>query len=278
MYKAPNHGLIAGTARDLKPFVLHRPGTIADAVAMLGSATTDVVAYAGGTDLCAAWREGKQVSELVWLKDLDELSHISIVQDALHIGALVTHHQGAGHDALKTVPGFGQAWSKIATVRVRFSATIGGNLMARRTSHEMAIILAAVDARLAVATAAGVREIETASLFETAALDGGLLTHIIIPLKGRPRLDYERALRPTMTRALGLWTGADGQRRGRAVMATKYLPPHCLELNFSAADIAAEALASLPDGYQDPAVGNAYLRQVGKVILRRQLARMGAVA
>lgn len=276
MYSAPNHGLIAGSARDLVPFVLHRPTTVAEAVALLDAKNDDIVLYAGGTDLCAAWREGKAVSDLVWLKGIGGLADISVVDDALHIGAMVTHHQGVNHDALKQISGLREAWSKIATVRVRFAATIGGNLMARQTSHEMAILLVALNARLSFSSPGGVREIEAASLFEIGDYGSGLLTHIAIPLKDRPVLDYERALRPTMTQALGLWRGEDGQNRGRVVMATRYLPPQCLELNFSADDIVSEALAALPEDYQDPSASNAYLRQVGGVFLRRQLSRLGA--
>jgi carbon-monoxide dehydrogenase medium subunit len=279
MYVAGDReALIAGSQWDLKPFNLIRPRSLPEAVSAM-AAEPDPVPYAGGTDMVAALREARRIGSLVWLRDLDELRGVREADGHLSIGALLTHADGANNEALQAIPGFAAAWSRIATVRIRWTATIGGNLMARRTRYEMSILLTALDARLRFATAEGEVLARPLDIWTGDVPARALLARIELPLDGAPRLDYERSMRPTTTQALCIRDDA-GARRGRAVIATEYLPPFAFDVDpgagGGAAGIAETAFEALPADFQDPAVGNTYLRKAGAVFLKRQMLRLGA--
>ncbi len=282
MYNSANSGLIAGSARDLPPFRLYQPNSVAEAVDLLGQNGPFAVPYAGGTDLCAALREGKRIDALVALNNLSELKEISIRNDELRIGSLVTHFSGSANETVNCIPGLAESWAKIATVRIRFQATIGGNLMARRAGYEMAILLMALDARLHFAYADGERDYSATDIPSPEKCAGGLLTHITIPLSTNPRIHYERSMRPTLTQALGIRTGANGKEHGKLVIAAGYLPPFAIDPDISgsgsAEDIAAQAFEAGALQFKDAAFESGYLQQVGGVFLKRQLIRMGVAS
>lgn len=280
MFISQNCGMIAGSARDLRPFRLYRPAQVSEAAELLAEGP-DIAAYAGGVDWAAGFREGRAPDALVWLSGLEDLKRIDIAGNELRIGALVTHDAGVRNEHVRSVAGLAESWSRIATVRVRFWGTIGGNLMARRTRYEMAILLAALDARLHVTTTQGSRSLAAAELFLADDLDGALLTHVSIPLRDGLRLDYERSLRPTMTQAFAFWNGANGRPAGRVVTATEHIQPVVIDLDLSSGQTAERAAAAamdmLPATFADPAVSNRYLRHTGGVFLRRQILRTGAL-
>ena len=261
-------GLIATSARTLPPFHLVRVQSTGDVVAALADAARPAI-LAGGTDLPACFNEGFEPSHLIDISRLDALRNITVQDNALHIGALVTHAAGAD-DALiqQHVPGFSTAWKHLANVRIRLRATLGGNLMARRARYEGAILLCALDARLRFATGGAALEMTVAEFINAAPADtpARFLTGIVIPLRRGLRLDYDRSLRPVMTQAVAL--AGDGY--ARAVLATEYIQPQVLDLD---AD-PMTAHDKLPPELGDPVTSSSYLRHTGRVLLRRQLARM----
>ena len=278
MYEVAQAGLIAASYRDVPPFPVIAPATVDDAVAAMADAEAPVP-YAGGTDLCGAVREGKPIGTLIWLKRLDELRGVRVADGALSIGALTTHAEGAASDATAAVPGLAEAWSKLGKMRIRLSGTAGGNLMARHTRYEMSILLTALGGAAHFASAAGEAGLTPAEIWDRAEPPRSLLTRLSIPLAAGLRLDYDRSLRPMMTQALTLWRDGAGRARGRAVIATEYLPPFAIDLDLAGTDakgIAAAAFDALPADFADPASGNAWLRRAGAAILARQLARMEA--
>ena len=278
MYEVAQAGLIAASYRDIPPFPVIAPASVADAIAAMADADAPVP-YAGGTDLCGAVREGKEIGTLIWLKRLDALRGVQIEDGALGIGALTTHAEGAASDAAGAIPGLAEAWSKLGKMRIRLSGTAGGNLMARHTRYEMSILLTALGGTARFASAGGEADLTPANIWERAEPARSLLTRLSIPLANDLRLDYDRSLRPAMTQALALWTDTAGRVRGRAVIATEYLRPFALDLDLPGTDpraIAAAAFEALPGEFADPATGNGYLRRAGTALLARQLARLEA--
>jgi aerobic carbon-monoxide dehydrogenase medium subunit len=273
MYLAENAGLISASSRDLDNFEILRPKTVAEAVAFLNNPDGNPVAYAGGTDLVAAFREGKTIGTLVWLKDINELNEIRASEDALHIGALVTHAIGSTSDLLDVIPGFQAAWNKIATVRIRFSATIGGNLMAQRTRYEMSILLSALDAKINLTNSDGKFTLAPDEMWESDKLEGALLTSIEIPLEGKPQINYERSMRPMYTQAVAIRGGYDGAL-GRVVIATEHLRPRIFEFSGNTSNFES-VFDSLSKDFSDPILDNDYIRELAPVFLKRQLARLG---
>jgi carbon-monoxide dehydrogenase medium subunit len=281
MHQIARAGFISASIRDVPPFEVLIPETLAEALeAMTGSDRP--VPYAGGTHLCAAVRQGAEIGTLVWLKRLDELRDVARDSEVLSIGALMTHHDGAASEAAGAIPGLSAAWKRIANVRVRNAATIGGNLMARHRRYEMSILVTALGGIARFASNGGEVALTPQEIWAGDAPARSLMTRINIPLEADLRLDYDRSLRPIMTQALALWTDASGKPRGRSVVATEYLQPVAMELDLSAgADpkmVARAAYEALPDDFADPATGNAYLRQAGTALLARQLERLAGVA
>ena len=278
MYEVAQAGLIAASYRDIPPFPVIAPASVADAVAAMADAEAPVP-YAGGTDLCGAVREGKAIGTLIWLKRLDALRGVRVEDSALGIGALTTHAEGAASDAAAAIPGLAEAWSKLGKMRIRLSGTAGGNLMARHTRYEISILLTALGGTARFESAVGEADLTPEQIWDRAEPARSLLTRLSIPLADDLRLDYDRSLRPAMTQALALWTDTAGRARGRAVIATEYLRPFALDLDLSGTDargIAAAAFEALPGDFADPATGNEWLRRAGAALLARQLARLEA--
>lgn len=253
-------GWIATSMRTLDAMRVYRPATVRDAVAELSRAVPPTV-VAGGTDLVAQFNEGLVPHDLLALRDIEALRRIAVIDGRLHIGSCVTHDAGSRSNAVRdAVPGFASAWGRIANARVRLTATLGGNVMARRTRYELPILLEALGAAM--------------------HFEGALLTEVTIPLTGLIAFDYDRTLRPVMTQAVALRRAGDGGVTLRAAVGTEAVAPHAL-VAVLAGDprrAAGDAYASLPDAFADAYTSNAYLRRAGCAILERQLKRLAREA
>ncbi|WP_196222668.1 FAD binding domain-containing protein [Pseudooceanicola algae] len=257
------------TPADLSPVPLYRPTTVDEAVAALQESGAAV--YAGGTDFFAAVRQGLAPQALVWIAGIAEMKGASVADDVLRIGALSTHDESVEAPELDAVPGLARAWASIATVRIRNQATLGGNLMARRERYELSILLTAVGATARMAGPEGYRDMPVQDLWQADLTSTPLLVSVGVPLRGAPKLDYERSMRPTFTQALC--------RRGeslRLVMATEWLQPWFTDAALGTEP--AEMLADLPEDFSDPAVGREHLVRAGGAFLKRQTARLEAIA
>lgn len=246
----------------LPRFRLVRAGDVATAVAALDDSERPAV-LAGGTDLPARFNEGFAPSDLVDVSRIDGLRRIRVTDRDVEIGATVTHADGAAHpDLRRHLPSLAAAWARIANVRIRLSATLGGNLMARRTRYEGAILLSALAARLRFATPGGVIDMPVEDIWTADLPRAALLTTIIIPRRPGLRLDYARDLRPIMTQAVAL----DDAGHGRVVVATEHVRPRIRAIDDHEGWDDA--------GFADPVTSAAYVRQVSAKLLHRQLDRM----
>lgn len=274
-------GLVATSARSLVPFRLYQPGSLGEALAALASADHPV-ALAGGTDLVACFNEGLNPRAIVDLARVEELRGIDADSHTLDIGAGVTHGAGCVHAAVRSrAPGFAKAWERIANPRIRFTATLGGNLMARRARYEGPVLLAALKASLEFASAAGTHGLTVPDLWAGRVPAQSLLIRIRIDIAGLLWYSYERSMRPLITLAASLTRSADGMRL-RCAVATEYLQPTVLELALPATDlaqvalaartIARDAFAQLPGSFADPVVTHSYAVAAGTALLSRQLA------
>ena len=262
----PAAGLIATSFRTLPRFRLVRATGIAEAVAALDASDNPAV-LAGGTDLPARFNEGFAPSELIDLSRIAALREIRIAGNAIEIGAMVAHAQGCAHPLVQHhLASLARAWSRIANVRIRFSATLGGNLMARRTRYEGAILLSALGARLRLHSVKGETEIPVEDIWTAELPRGVLLSHIVIPLRKGLRLDYARELRPIMTQAVAIEDDAPG----RVVTATEHVIPCLRMLNGRDAASAAGEIE-----LDDPVTSAAYLKRVSATLLERQLNHLG---
>jgi len=157
---------VAMTPADLPPVPLYRPGSLADAVAALASAPAPAAIYAGGTDFFAGLRQGAAPASLIWVASVPEMRGIRRAADALVIGALTTHDAAWRAPELDAIPGLAAAWRRIATVRIRRHATLGGNLMARRPRYEMSILLTALGAVARLAGPGGTTDLPVQDIWQ----------------------------------------------------------------------------------------------------------------
>jgi carbon-monoxide dehydrogenase medium subunit len=257
-------GFIATSFRTLLPFRTIHAWSTTEAVNAIGEAERAAV-LAGGTDLPARFNEGFHPTDLIDISRIATLRSVVLSKNAIEIGAAVTHAAGASHPLIRRhLPSFAQAWSRIANIRIRFSATIGGNLMARRTRYEGAILLSALGARLRFRAPIGEFEIAAENIWSDAT-PMTLLTAVIIPLRKGLRLDYARELRPVITQAVAL----DDDGCGRVVTATEHVIPRVRPIEDGTCLRSGAEL-----DFDDPVTSAVYLQRVSDTLLARQLERM----
>lgn len=273
-------GLLAPSPSSLAPFALHRPGTVAEAVDVLAEHPDTLIA-AGCTDLVARFREGTSPQRVLSVRRLAELQQVSYTDGVLRLGAGLTHRRGCTNAVVaEAIPGLTAAWARIATVRIRASATLGGNLLARRNRYELSLMFGALHAQLEFADGER-RRIDW--LWDTDYETPGLLVAVAADTAGLRWFGYDRSMRPLTTVALALHD-ADGEESVAltAVVGSEYHPPVRLTAVAAGSDLVdpvvaatvAETMAAgLPDAVGDVAGSADYRRHVIGVLVRRLLGR-----
>ena len=281
-----SQGLVAPTQRTIPDFELRRPRTVAEAAAA-GAAAGAVYAQ-GCTDLFAQFREGLPCATLVSLDKVAELREIAFDGGTLTIGAAATHHEGARHPAVTTaLPGLAAGWRRIANHRIRQRATIGGNVMARRTRYEMSLMLDSIGATLNFISPNGPGRLTITDVWDRRVPPGTLLTAVVIPDVQGTWFGYERSLRPLLTVAATVRTKSvrttsvrtDSVRGDfvRVSVGSEMRRHFTVEapLGTDPADITA----ALPDEIGDAVADANYRRHAAGVLLGRLLAaRAGRTA
>jgi carbon-monoxide dehydrogenase medium subunit len=275
----PNIGLLASSIRTAADVQLFSPTSCEEVVAILAHAKPPVAIVAGGTDICAQFNEGAEFSSLIDIRRVEHLRSVRLQGSMVHIGGAVPLFEAAAHPLIVgTLRGLADALNRIANVRVRFRATIGGNIMARRTRYEATLLLLAARARLGIREVDGLVEWPIESFLRQSRRDDVLLEYIAIPAEGWIDFQYQRSLRPTMTLAFSAWRAADAIS-AQAVIATEFLAPVALAIEpirtplspIEAENLARRAFEQLPPEFADISTSNWYLRTAGQVLLRRCL-------
>ncbi len=116
----------------LPKFTLERPGTVAEAVALLADSTREARIVAGGTDILPNMKHGLfEPDVLVSLEDIAELRAVERDADGwLSIGAMVSLAQVADDERVaQHAPALAQAVGLISGPQLRTMGTLGGNVM-----------------------------------------------------------------------------------------------------------------------------------------------------
>jgi carbon-monoxide dehydrogenase medium subunit len=176
-----------------------------------------------------------------------------------------------------------QTWQDVANIRIRCKGTIGGNIMAADPNYDFALAAMAAGAHLDFLGQDGT--IRGFSAMELVGLGAyGLLTGITFPSAGRLRLVFDRSLRPAITLTLGLDLEDGKVIGGRVAVGCAFpvpiashlpisepLPPR--EMVESAAILARDLAASLPEPVTNHHASARYRRRMTELLLRRNLAR-----
>lgn len=136
-----------------------RPETISDALGVLDEGGEDCIVMAGGTALMIMMRAGFVVRErLVALDRLPDLDHIAVDGSSVRLGALTTLHAMERSPQLReAMPTLARALGLVANHRVRYRATIGGNLSESDYASDPPAILSTLGCRLRIASTRGER-------------------------------------------------------------------------------------------------------------------------
>jgi CO/xanthine dehydrogenase FAD-binding subunit len=177
-----------------------RPAGLEEALAVLAEPGVKPLVLAGGTDLVPMMRkmrmngtlDGDDLRVVLDLSKLHDLCGIREAGDVLEIGAATTMGVIAAHPSVKKlVPVLAAAAATVGSPLVRNRATIGGNLVTASPSADTAPALLAAGAVVRLAGAeGGSRELPLTEFFveyrKTALKQGEIVTHVLIPLAGRP--------------------------------------------------------------------------------------------
>jgi xanthine dehydrogenase FAD-binding subunit len=178
-------------------FRYERPGSVAQATALLAEAPGRARVLAGGTDLLIALRSGAARPELVVdVKRIPELSEIHWTADGgLVLGACVLVQDVAEDSRIReTFPALAEGALAIGSLQIRSRATVGGNLANASPCMDTAPPLLILNASVRAAGPKGEREIPLAEFFrgvkQTALAADEMLTAVLVP---RPPTGFRAA-------------------------------------------------------------------------------------
>jgi aerobic carbon-monoxide dehydrogenase medium subunit len=182
--------------QDLTAVEVRRPPSLADAVEQLRQLGADGAPLAGGTWAMRAPLRGEPLPRVyVALDDVPELAGIEAGDDAVAIGARVTHTELAGLDGPPALTGLAEAAARSAFPAIRSVATVGGNLASVGFAEaDLVPALLAADARVELARPDGPAQEDLATYLETqgARPAGELITRVVVPAPAGRRSAFAR--------------------------------------------------------------------------------------
>jgi carbon-monoxide dehydrogenase medium subunit len=276
-------------------FDYRAPDSLAGTLAELEELGDEGRAIAGGTALVILMMQRLvRPRRLVSLRRVAGLDRIETVDGRIRIGALATHRDvEVSATVRQRLPALAETLSRVATLRIRNIATLGGCLAHADPNQDPPVTLLALDARVRIAGRRGERELPLDEFFvdyyQTALRPGELVVGVDVPLpapasasafhKFLPRTadDYATvavaatiALTPAgVCREARIGLGAVGTTPLRARDAERLLIGQPLSEELLAA--AGEAVRRLVDPIADGRGSAEYKRQMAGVFVRRAL-------
>ena len=171
----------------IRSFDLLQPRSLQEAVELLQKHGDDSRPIAGGTTLVILMKQrALHYKYLVDLQTIPGLSQIAHESDGVRIGALVTHRMVETSPVIRQAfPALAEAFSHIGNVRVRQTASVGGNLAHADYRLDPPPALLVLNAELNVFGPQGSRVIPIQNFFqgmyETALMPGEILVGVKVP-------------------------------------------------------------------------------------------------
>jgi carbon-monoxide dehydrogenase medium subunit len=279
----------------MNAFEYRAPRTVDEALAVLGEYGEDARVIAGGTALVTMLRQRLvRPGCLVSLRDVEGLDRIEATNGSLRVGALVTHRQAETSPLVsERIPVLAETFRRVATVRIRHMATLGGALAHADPNQDPPVTLLALGARVQVRGASGLRELAVDEFFrdyyESALGPGEIVTGVTVPVpppgsgaafvKFLPRTadDYATvavtaivSLEGDRCREARIALGSVGVTPLRGRAAETLLSGQ--RLDDALIEAAGEAVKAEVDPLSDHRGSAAYKRDMAAVMVRRALA------
>lgn len=172
----------------IRSFDLLQPRSLQEAVDLLQKHGDDSRAIAGGTTLVILMKQrALHYRYLIDLQSIPGLAGIKKENDGVRIGALATHRMVETSPVIRqSFPALAQAFGHIGNVRVRQTASVGGNLAHADYRLDPPPALLVLNAEVNVFGPQGTRTIPIKNFFqgmyETALATSELLVDVKIPL------------------------------------------------------------------------------------------------
>jgi aerobic carbon-monoxide dehydrogenase medium subunit len=276
----------------LPAFELHRPGSVAEASALLGELGDDAVVLSGGTELLLVMKLGfADYPHLVDVKRIAELRRVEAGAGVLELGAAVTHREIERSPVVRERwPALAAMERRVGNLRVRNMGTIGGNLSFADPHSDPATFLTATGGSLVCRRGDDPpREVPVEDFvqgpYQTVLGPGELLTSVRVPDPGAGAgIAHEKLSlheRPAVTVACvvrvadgevgfaRVAVGSVGNRPHRAPEAEAALVGIAAAEVDGHASVAADAAAETADPVEDANGSVEYKRQLVRVLTER---------
>ncbi len=253
----------------MENFKYLKPATLEDALSSKSEYGSKANFLLGGTDLFIAMDKGVVTPEVVIdLKGIESLKYLEERDGAVYIGAAVTWTEIIESELVKkAVPGLWEAADLVASVGVRNTATLVGNLCNAVPSLEGGAPLYVRDAVVFIEGKSGKREVSIKDFFtgvkKTVLKDDEMMTGVKIPVEkksGEVYIKMGRYEGEDLAQAgVSVFVDADNNYRialsavavtpVRAAKAEEFLKGKKLDENLAAeaAELALEAISPISD-------------------------------
>ena len=171
----------------IRSFDLLQPHSLPEAVEMLARHGDDARPLGGGTTLVILMKQrALYYPFLVDLQSIPGLAEIKIESDGVRIGALATHRQIECSPVMRaSFPALADAFGQIGNVRIRQTASVGGNLAHADYRLDPPPALLVLGAEVTLFGAQGARTVPLGQffrgLYETVLEPAELLVDIKVP-------------------------------------------------------------------------------------------------
>ena len=162
------------------------PKTISEALSLLAKYSEEAKVIAGGTDVMVDIKYKEEPGCLVNIKKIPGLGAIQQNGGSLRVGSLVTIREIETNSIVRErLPVFWEACHQFASLQIRNTATVGGNICRASPSGETLAPLLVLEAKGKLAFADGEKSKPFTSFFQGPGKSSvgtkGLLTEIEIP-------------------------------------------------------------------------------------------------
>jgi carbon-monoxide dehydrogenase medium subunit len=167
--------------------LLHRPTSEKELLEILAEYRDEAKVVAGGTAFTILWKAGLVRPEhMVSAAGLTDLAGVTAEDGTTAVGALTRLRDvERSPEVLAAQPVLAAALRLVANVRVRNVATMGGNVAEADPTSDPPAVLAALGARVEMASAGGLRQVPAAEFFvdyyETALRPDEVVRRVLLP-------------------------------------------------------------------------------------------------